>query len=71
MDTGTTSVTTGTWHYIVGTWDGTTGRVYLDGLLDGGTGASSIFAGFTLPNMEIGGHSTNGPARLMPIFQEA
>jgi hypothetical protein len=60
--TGTTSVTTGGWHYIVGTWDGTTERVYLDGLLDGSIGTSRIFAGYTLPNMEIGGHSTSGPA---------
>src|SRR5439155_7150505 len=63
ISTGATSVTTGTWHYIVGTWDGTTGRVYLDGSLDGSIGGcTSIFAGYTSPNMEIGGHSTNGPA---------
>src|SRR5439155_14977083 len=40
-----------------------TGRVYLDGSLDGSIGGcTSIFAGYTSPNMEIGGHSTNGPA---------
>jgi hypothetical protein len=67
--TGTTSVTTGTWHYVAGTWDGTTGRVYLDGSLDGSIGScTSIFAEFTSPNMEIGGHSTSGPAPTTAYF---
>ncbi len=35
--TGATSVTTGAWHYLVGTYDGTTIRVYLDGSQDGST----------------------------------
>jgi len=33
---GDTSLATSTWHYIVGTWDGTDLHVYLDGQLDDG-----------------------------------
>jgi len=39
----TTSVTDGTWHHVVGTWDGTNKRLYVDGVPDstfGGAGGN-------------------------------
>lgn len=42
--TGATSVTTGSplvWHHVVFTYDGTNGRIYVDGELDGGPTALS------------------------------
>src|SRR5204863_2440676 len=33
--TGTATITTGAWHHAAATYDGTTWRLYLDGVLDG------------------------------------
>jgi len=66
--TGTTNITTGVWHYMVGTWDGTTGRVYLDGSLEGSIASANVYAAYTSPNMEIGGHATSGPASVNAYF---
>jgi len=38
---GTTSVVGG-WHHIVATWDGTTKRIYIDGVLDGTEDATVV-----------------------------
>ncbi|MBL0183766.1 MAG: T9SS type A sorting domain-containing protein [Chitinophagaceae bacterium] len=39
--TGTTTITDGSWHYLVGTYDGTNLKIYVDGVLDGTTATSS------------------------------
>lgn len=36
--TGATSITAGTWYFVVATWDGTFLRIYLNGALDGTSG---------------------------------
>lgn len=38
---GTTSVNDGQWHHVVGTFDGTTLRMYVDGVLEGSSNAAS------------------------------
>jgi hypothetical protein len=45
--TGTTNVVDGTWHYLVGTFDGTNARVYVDGLLQATAAASTTVAATT------------------------
>ncbi|MFC1576516.1 LamG-like jellyroll fold domain-containing protein, partial [Candidatus Omnitrophota bacterium] len=55
------SVNDGNWHYGVATWDGTTMRIYVDGVLSGQqTGTLSIGSGDTgigtsIPYMDVGG----------------
>jgi hypothetical protein len=40
--TGATTVTVDVWHHVVGTWDGMTARLYVDGALDGEVGGSGF-----------------------------
>ncbi|QPB08403.1 hypothetical protein [Synechococcus phage S-H9-2] len=52
MISGTSNVADNEWHHIVGTWDGTTGRVYVDGVLEN---SGSLTAGaYTYTNTFIG-----------------
>ena len=46
---GTTSMTVGTWHLMTGTYDGTTVRVYLDGVEDGTTAKTGNISSTTAP----------------------
>ena len=41
---GATTLATNTWIHLAGTWDGTTLKVYVDGVLDGSTAKSGTFA---------------------------
>ena len=52
-----TSFTTGAWHHVVGTWDGSTVRVYVDGNIGGTTASTSNMNNSTLPTV-IGGLQT-------------
>ncbi len=46
---GTTSMSVGTWHHLVGTYDGTTMRVYLDGVEDDTSPATGNINSTTAP----------------------
>ena len=46
---GTTSMSVGTWHHLVGTYDGTTMRVYLDGVEDDTTAKTGNISSTTAP----------------------
>ncbi|WP_421891879.1 LamG-like jellyroll fold domain-containing protein [Marinoscillum sp.] len=41
---GATTLATNTWIHLAGTWDGTTLKVYVDGVLDGSTAKTGTFA---------------------------
>jgi hypothetical protein len=49
-DCSTKSVTDGSWHHVVSTWDGTNKKLYIDGLLDGTFGG----AGGNIANAAVG-----------------
>ncbi len=56
--TGTTNVADGLWHHLVGTWDGTTLRIYVDGVLDGTASLSGTMT--TAANgLQVGGRGAN------------
>ena len=52
-----TGFTTGAWHHVVGTWDGSTVRVYVDGTVGGTTASTSSMNDSSLPTL-IGGIQT-------------
>jgi hypothetical protein len=53
----TGALSTGAWHYVVGTADGTTQRIYIDGAEDpsGGQAAGNTFTGYGGPGLELSG----------------
>lgn len=53
----TGALSTGVWHYLVGTADGSTQRLYIDGAEDpsGGQSAGGAFTGYGAPGWEISG----------------
>jgi hypothetical protein len=58
----TTPVSTGQWYHIVLNWDGTTHRLFKDGVeVDSTVTAPAVYAG-SLTVTEIGGNSDLGPA---------
>lgn len=59
---GATTVTTGVWHYMVVTWDSTNEIIYFDGASDGTTACGATFAGYTNPNLVLGGTDGGGGA---------
>lgn len=44
--TGTSTISTGTWYHFVGTWDGTTARIYVNGTEEA-TATNASFGAFT------------------------
>lgn len=59
---GTTVVTDGKWHHIVGIADGTNGVLYIDGVQDATFPVGSTYAGYTVPNIFVGGTNLSGIA---------
>jgi len=55
------SLSYGAWHQVVGTADGTTSRLYLDGVQIGSIAAGNTYTGYGAPGWQIGGilHATN------------
>ena len=52
MITGTKNCADNNWHYVVGTWDGTTGKVYVDGYLE--NSGSLTTSAYTYSSTNIG-----------------
>ena len=49
------------WHYLVGTADGTTSRLYIDGRADGSIASGNIYTSYSAPGFEINGeYGTSG-----------
>lgn len=48
------------WHYVVGTADGTTSRLYLDGSQIGSMAAGGAYTGYSAPGWQIGGLFSSG-----------
>jgi len=48
-----TSVDDGTFHYLTGVYDGTTVRIYVDGILEGSQDVGSLTLNTSLTNLEI------------------
>jgi len=74
---GTTSVAANTWYHVVGTYDGTTIKVYVNGVLEGST-AYSGGIGYSSANLAIGvyqslisGYSLNGYVGPVQIYNRA
>ena len=53
---GSTNLSTGTWYYVVGAWDGTTRRLYVNGVQDV-SGSKSGSIGTDTRSLYIGGRS--------------
>ncbi|MEM8929718.1 MAG: LamG-like jellyroll fold domain-containing protein [Acidobacteriota bacterium] len=57
--TGTADLDDGTWHHVVGVWDGTQMSLYVDGAVDKlGTGGAGVAT--TAADLLIGGHFSGG-----------
>jgi hypothetical protein len=74
MISGTSNVADNEWHHIVGTWDGTTGRVYVDGILE--NSGSLTASAYTYTNTFIGknvgnGYYQNGLIAIARIYNRA
>lgn len=48
-----------TWYHLVGTADGTTIKLYINGVLSGTALAGNSFTGYTVPNFFIRGYSSS------------
>lgn len=55
-----TNFTTSAWHHVVGTWDGSTVRVYVDGTIGGTTASTSTMNDSSLPTLIGGIQTTTG-----------
>ncbi|MBL0144540.1 MAG: LamG domain-containing protein [Chitinophagaceae bacterium] len=61
--TGTTTITDGNWHYLVGTYDGTDLKIYVDGVLEATTadvsvpmtGANPLYIGTSAGSSKLNG----------------
>lgn len=66
---GATTLSTGTWHHVASVYDGTSIKVYLDGVLDG-----SVPTDFTLPDgstsLKIGARGDDANTRLNGLIDE-
>ena len=58
LETGSNTITTGTWYHTAWTWDGTTHRLFLDGKLKDTCTSSDMSVVYVGTETEIGGQST-------------
>lgn len=58
--TGVTSINDGKWHYVVGTWDGSALRVYVDGNLETSTSWANAPVYDTTSQQRIGNGNQSG-----------
>lgn len=60
----------GNWHHVVGTWDGTTARVYFDGTIGSTTGTGSGTILTTTTALTVARRGTTSPAYLAGTVDE-
>ena len=69
---GNTTVVPNTgWHFFVGTWDGVNVRVYLNGVLDGTSAATTGFMDDSNLPLGIGGHQASNTRRFDGLIRDA
>ena len=68
--TGTTDVTDGNWHHLVGTFDGTTQKIYVDGILEGQTAATTT-QNFVQPKLILSNYVVGYYDRYIGLIDEA
>ncbi|MCH8120793.1 MAG: discoidin domain-containing protein, partial [Planctomycetes bacterium] len=66
---GPTIITGGDWHHFAGTYDGTEGRIYVDGVLDASTPASGQI-NIEPENLWIGNNSQNTDRQLHGLMDD-
>jgi len=66
---GPTIITGGDWHHFAGTYDGTEGRIYIDGVLDASTPASGQI-NIESENLWIGNNSQNTNRQLHGLMDD-
>jgi len=74
MISGTTNCADNNWHYIVGTWDGTTGRIYVDGRLENSgslTAAAYTYSSTNIGRNISGSYRWNGNISQVSIYNKA
>jgi hypothetical protein len=55
---GNTVLSTGKWYHVAATWDGSTVKIYLNGVLDNGTGTARTGSiGYDTQALNLGGRS--------------
>ncbi len=59
--TSNATVTAGAWHYITVTYDGTTQKLYIDGVLDNSQSLPGITLAYTNSPVQIGAGTYNNP----------
>ena len=60
LETGTDTITTGTWYHVAWTWDNETHRLFLDGKLRDTCTSSDMSVIYVGTELEIGGQATLG-----------
>lgn len=53
----------GGWYDIVATWDGSNGRIYLNGILNATATCGNTYVSYTVANIWLGGQATDGTER--------
>jgi hypothetical protein len=74
MITGTKNCADNNWHYVVGTWDGTTGKVYVDGYLENSgslTASAYTYSSTNIGRNISGGYNFNGNIAQVSIYNIA
>jgi hypothetical protein len=74
MITGTKNCADNNWHYVVGTWDGTTGKVYVDGYLENSgslTASTYTYSSTNIGRNIIGNYNFNGNISQVSIYNRA
>ena len=74
MITGTKNCADNNWHYVVGTWDGTTGKVYVDGYLENSgslTASAYTYSSTNIGRNISGAYNFNGNIAQVSIYNRA